>query len=343
MTKKTKKTTVLHIFADQNVCTAGQHFVNLHGSLSTDFALHALVPAGSQLKQHFGKLSKVTTYSEESAIKQIIKEISPDIVHTHTSYELRAIAGKAGRHKTVHTQHSPVSIGFFAKLSAGSLSDAVIATNLQARESLVKMGTAPPKINMIYDGVTAVEKRDPGRHRKQFNVPNETFVVTCIAKLTGETNIILDAAKELPYNVITILIGRDNGHKAALQDRIKHENLENVRLFDEPKNISELMSITDAQIYLPSDTAPLPVYAGMSAGIPVIAAEGADPYIVEDSVNGLVIPAFTADNIDDAITRLKEDPPLYGQLSAGAVARYKDRFTVHRMANETEKVYRGLL
>jgi len=306
------KIKVLHIIPDKDIGIAGQQMLAMHKNMNEDFRV--LVPVGSQLKQFFEDNGlPCTTYAEMSDVKKATKLAEPDIVHTHTSHELRILAHKMNNIKTVHTQHSAISVKFFSKLLSGRLSHAVIATTKEARESLFQMGTSMQKIRMIYNGAAAIEQcDDESRIRQQHNIPSDSFVITCFASLSTQTKIenVLDAAKELPYNVIMLVAGVDDEHKPVLEARVKNENLQNVRILGETDNINELMSITNVQIIFDASCHQL-LFAGMSAGKPTIATSDFDYYIIQDKVNGLIIPDFSADELDDAITRLKENPQLY--------------------------------
>jgi len=324
------KINVLHIIPDQNNDVAQQQLFTqlftLHQNMSTDFVLQALIPAGSQPFKDIPS----TTYAGLPELKRAIKQAAPDIVHTHASHELRLMAHKLGIGKTVHTQHSAVSVGFFAKLGSANISNALIASTREARESLLQMGTPLQKIRMVYNGVAAVEKQDGDAFRKRYDIPSDAFVVTCFAS-SKNSDILFDTAKELPYNVIMLIADTNQ------------PTLQNVRIFDNAENISELINNTNVQIYLLSDDAHAKLFAGMSAGKPTITTKDFDPYIIEDNTNGLVIPSIGAEELDDAITRLKEDPPLYEKLSAGAARCYKERFSAQRMTRDIEKIYRSLL
>lgn len=338
------KIKVLHIIPDKDIGIAGQQMLALHKNMNEDFRV--LVPVGSQLKQFFEDNSlPCTTYAEMSDVKKATKLVEPDIVHTHTSHELRILAHKMNNIKTVHTQHSAMSVKFFSKLLSRRLSHAVIATTKEARESLFQMGTSMQKIRMIYNCVAAVEQcDDESRVRQQLNIPSDTFTVTCFASFSTQTKIenVLSAAKELPYNVIMLVAGVADEYRTVLESRVRDENLQNVRILGEIYNINDVMSITNVQIIFDASCHQL-LFSGMSVGKPTIATSDFDYYIVQDKVNGLIIPGFGAEELDDAITRLKGDPQLYKDLSAGALSRYNNRFSVQRMAREIEEVYLGIM
>jgi len=340
------KTKVLHIIPDQDTDVVVQQVLVLHKNMIADFEV--LIPTGSQLKQlkQLFKSNGVpcVAYAGMPDIKKAIKQAAPDIVHTHTSHEHRIVAHKMGKIKTVHTQHSAVSVGFFSKLLSGRLSDAVIATTKEARESLLQMGTSMQRIHMIYNCVAAMEKcDDENKLRRQYKIPDGTFVVTCFANQNAESKleIVLDAAKELPYNVIMVIAGVDDEHKQILEARVRDENLQNVRIFGEIKKINELISVTSAQIVFDVACHQL-LFTCMSAGKPAIVTNDFDHYIIQDKVSGLIIPVFGAEELDDAVTRLKENPQLYKDLSTGALSHYNNRFSIQRMIREIEEVYRSI-
>jgi len=65
----------------------------------------------------------------------------------------------------------------------------------------------------------------------------------------------------------------------------------------------------------------------MATGLPVIVtAVGANPDVVRDDVDGLVVPPHAPDALAEAIGRLVKDPQLRRQMGASARARVVDGF-----------------
>jgi len=319
-----KNINVLHVI--KNTGTESQQISALQKY--TDINLHVLIPTGVKLNS-----IPCTTYSNANEIKKLIKNISPDIIHTHDSHELRTIASKAGKFKLVHSQHNVEELNFFAKLTVGNLSDIVIATTDKARESLIKTGTSATKIRMVFNGTEplAEDEKTQIELRNKLNITKTDFVVACLGN--SHTDTILNTAKELPYNVIVIILGSDS--------RTMPENLNNVRIAD-VNNTEDILSIADVITCPPQYEMYKPLFLGMSIGKPIIALN-MNRYIMEDKINGLTIPSFEADKLDDAITRLKEDPPLYSTLSNGARKRFAERFTIQKMANNIADLYKRLI
>lgn len=100
-----------------------------------------------------------------------------------------------------------------------------------------------------------------------------------------------------------------------------------------------------AVFVLPSHAEGLPmsVLEAMAAGCPVIAsAVGGIPDLVQDGVNGLLIPAGDTRALAAAMRRLIEDSALARKLGVAARATIAARYTGERMLERLEQIYRSL-
>jgi len=78
----------------------------------------------------------------------------------------------------------------------------------------------------------------------------------------------------------------------------------------------------------------------MACARPIVAARaGGIPEIVEDEVNGLLVPVRDHHALADAIVRALKDPAMRQRMGDAGFARVNDRFTVERMVSETAGVY----
>jgi glycosyltransferase involved in cell wall biosynthesis len=81
----------------------------------------------------------------------------------------------------------------------------------------------------------------------------------------------------------------------------------------------------------------------MAAGVPVVQPRiGAFPEIVEKTSGGLIVNAGDADALAGGILALKEDPALAESLGKAGAAGVREHYTVERMADQVEAVYREL-
>lgn len=79
------------------------------------------------------------------------------------------------------------------------------------------------------------------------------------------------------------------------------------------------------------------VMEAMAAGLTVIGTNvGGQAEMLEDGVNGLVYPPDDAARLANCILRLRRDPELCARLAAAGRKTVLERFTLDRMADETE-------
>jgi glycosyltransferase involved in cell wall biosynthesis len=81
----------------------------------------------------------------------------------------------------------------------------------------------------------------------------------------------------------------------------------------------------------------------MACRRPIVATTaGGIPEVVEDDVNGLLVPPRDAGALAAAIVRTLQDEPLRARLGAAGFARVQARFTVERMVAETARTYQDV-
>jgi len=81
----------------------------------------------------------------------------------------------------------------------------------------------------------------------------------------------------------------------------------------------------------------------MACARPIVAtAAGGIPEIVEDGVNGLLVPPRDAHALADAMVRALNDESMRRRMGAAGLARVRERFTVERMVSQTADIYRRL-
>ena len=160
---------------------------------------------------HHGMDAQVATfdpkfYATLQTYKYIIKQISPDIIHTH-SHLARVAAFKYAKCKRVHTIYSLPRMGFFERLRKNTLSHMIIAASAPLQKAIDEMGIK--NVHTIYNGVHPASLHAEDEliaFRRQYDIADNAFVVTCAAKLFNSKDYILDTAKELPYNVIVFVM-----------------------------------------------------------------------------------------------------------------------------------------
>jgi glycosyltransferase involved in cell wall biosynthesis len=120
---------------------------------------------------------------------------------------------------------------------------------------------------------------------------------------------------------------------------------EYVSLVKETRNISEFYGALDV-FCLSSDSEgiPLTLLEAMAAGVPVVSTNvGGIPEVVEDGVNGYLVPPGSPESLAKRVDDLLGDPARGAELAAKARETVRARFTADRMVLETERVYEEAL
>lgn len=103
-------------------------------------------------------------------------------------------------------------------------------------------------------------------------------------------------------------------------------------------------ALTSSDIFvLPSylEGQPLALLEAMAAGLAVVATRvGANPDVIRDGVDGLLVEPGDVAGLAAALTRLLTQPRLRSQLGAAARARVETRHDLPRLGSEMEAVYR---
>jgi glycosyltransferase involved in cell wall biosynthesis len=88
----------------------------------------------------------------------------------------------------------------------------------------------------------------------------------------------------------------------------------------------------------------LAIVEAMAAGLPIVAtaSEGAQE-IIEDRVTGRLVPVDDPEALAQAIEELLDDPLERARLGRNASLEARERFSLKRMATDTERVYREVL
>ena len=110
------------------------------------------------------------------------------------------------------------------------------------------------------------------------------------------------------------------------------------------ERVLELFAAADATVLTSSwENFPHTVVESLTVGTPVIATRvGGVPDIVEDGVNGLLVPPGDATALADAVRRFVQDDALRARLSAAA-APSVERFGPEHVYGELERILAGVV
>lgn len=324
--------------------------------------VYAAAVPGSPLSSELSFLSegRIFALSERNYVKNLtglarfVRANEIDIVHAHAArdYHLAALAVRlASRGRLVLTRHVLFPLKGINKHLLKSTSR-VIAVSEAVAESLRRNSVIESaKITVVHNGIdTDRFAQSAVTHDGDASLMVGT--VGHLAPIKGH-DIFLRAAALISARrrgVDFVVIGEDKSqqkdHRKYLENLVTELGLNgNVTMpgwrDDIPSMLSSLTIFVSAAR---SEPFGLSIVEAMAAGLPVVAAasEGALE-IIEDGGNGKLVPLDDPESLAEAINNLLDDPHERSRLGHNAQIAARQRFSLARMASDTERVYREVL
>jgi glycosyltransferase involved in cell wall biosynthesis len=298
----------------------------------------------------------------------------PQVVHTHA-----AKAGTLGRvaawlapgrrqRVVVHTFHGHSLTGYFTSRRArlfraverflARRADRLIAVSSEVRDELIAMGIAPAdRFEVIplgfdlgrFDLPENARLSARARIRADLSLSESNVVVTLIGRLVPIKRIdrFLRMAAELrELEGVEFLVVGDG----ELRDELK-SSAEALVLGDQlhwlgfRRDIPEILAASDV-VVLTSDNegTPVSLIEAQAAGVPVVATNvGGVSSAVLDGETGRVVSATDEAALASAVRGILETPDRGGGMGASGRRHALRSFTLDRLVNDIDALYRDLL
>ena len=293
-------------------------------------------------------------------IRRIIKEIQPDIVHTHTTKAgvLGRIAAKSisRKIKIIHTFHGHHLYGYFSQMSVILMvlvekilcvfTDLLVADSNQVMLDLIEKGVGKgSNWKVIAPGVRIPEFIPRARARQILNLPSEDFVICWLGRFTDikDPLLALAALRELlhtgNHSIRMIMVGDGE-------------------LLEVSKDFASVNALTvdftgwelDPNIYLASSNLLLltsknegfgmVVAEAACFGVPAVANDiGGVREFITDQVNG-ILTAASPKNIAEAILNLANNETFSNQLGESARLTTLEKFSIDAFVEKHKEMYR---
>ena len=92
-----------------------------------------------------------------------------------------------------------------------------------------------------------------------------------------------------------------------------------------------------------NDCFPLVLLEAMQHSLPIVSTfEGAIPEIVEDSINGFLVPQKDAKSLAEKLEILISNPELRQQMGKAGRRKYENEFTLEKFENRLKDILRSL-
>ncbi|MDQ3085977.1 MAG: glycosyltransferase [Actinomycetota bacterium] len=304
-------------------------------------------------------------------VAELIRDERPHVLHTHTAKagaiaRAAALLAVGARPPVVlHTFHGHVLKGYFdagrtaffrqVERTLARASDVLVAVSPEVRDELVELGVAPlEKFVVIRLGIPLEERLgDPtadSDYRRLYGIPKDAFVVGWVGRMTGikDTGAVVDivrAVRERGVNAVLCMVG-DGPDREGLEQLAHKLGIARYCYFvGYQSDVAGYYRLFDAFL-LPSVNEGTPVSAieSLASGTPVVANRvGGVPDVVRDGVDGFLVEPGDVDAAAARLAELAADPALRSRLGESGRARVLERYSVERLVDDVDRLYRSLL
>jgi glycosyltransferase involved in cell wall biosynthesis len=302
-------------------------------------------------------------------IRDAVKSVDPDLVHMndHGMIQAMKIAHSFGKPVVMHNRipndtTSPWQSNLMLSYCRDYVSQ-VIAIDESVRRSMPPI----PDIRIVYNPMPSAAAEDKPRPERQPGPVVFSFLAG-LADFKGVDDLLACAALLKDRKDIRFRLYGENRHPPAyytsfrgrmgallgmtvdvekrLREIIARESLQDtVQLMGHVPAEAGVFDTTDVVIF-PSrlNGVGRSVFEGGVHGIPsVVALKDKVEDIVEDGVNGLIVPEQDAKAMAEAVRRLADDPALRRRMGEAAKAKYRVQFDPNRCAGRMLEIYREVL
>ncbi len=307
------------------------------------------------LRNSFGVLSA-------QKIAEFVNEKNIDIVHAHVArdYIPASLACRLSKNaKFILTRHVLFPMKPFYKFALSNLAKAVAVSS--AVEKNLQSLFPKNKIALIANGIFIENQSDESKRRlgEEFrflhDIPFDALIVGTIGELKilkGQRDFVL--AAKIIYEKFPdarfVIVGEDHSFKKEFRQELKRL----VKIFRLDKNFLFLDWVEDTAPLLAamdvfvspshSESFGLAILEAMASGTAIVAAEtdGANE-LLQNNFTGKLVPIDEPLKLAEAVAELLSDQKKRENLGANAQSSATRKFSLEKMIDETEKVYRNTL
>jgi L-malate glycosyltransferase len=294
---------------------------------------------------------------------RVLKRLSPDVIHAHDPHGVAmaslALSLATGSGTQGRTPPLVASRRVDFHLKGNSFSrwkyrqvDCFVAASEAIRQMLVADGVPAERTVTVHEGIDVdhVLAAPPVNVHEALWLPHHAPVVGNVAALVPHKGqrYLVDAAhlvvQEIP-DARFVIFG-EGELREHLEKQVRDHHLERHVLL--PGFRTDVLGcIKGLDLFAMSSVTEglgTSLLDAMACSRPIVATRaGGIPEIVEDGVNGLLVPPRDAPALAQAIVRALKDPDLRQGMGKAGFDRVNARFTVDRMVEQTAAVYGRLV
>ncbi len=285
---------------------------------------------------------------------RLIREVRPDIVHTHTSKA--GVIGRAAAHlagvPSVFTAHTwcfaeATSLKWklvgipLERLAARCASRIITVSDANRGLALNHHVAGPAKFVTVHNGIADCPHRaQPGSVEVQGEAPR----IVMVARFSEQKaqSLLIDAVAGIRKPFRLLLVG-DGPTRPAAEAQVERYGLsDRVEFAGNRMDIPEILASSQIfALFTKWEGFPISILEAMRAGLPVVAS---DVNGVREAVshwgNGFTVPPGNVAEFRQRLEMLLEDSSLRQQMGAASRQRFEQEFTVDRMLQRVAEVYR---
>jgi len=292
-------------------------------------------------------------------LSRVIRRLAPDVLHAHDPHGVAmaalALSIASGARSGGLALPLIASRRVDFHLKGNSLSrwkhrqvDCFVAASEAIRQMLVADGVPPERTVTVHEGIDVehVTAAPPVNLHEAFFLPHGAPLVGNVAALVPHKGqrYLIEAAHLVVQQVpdARFVILGEGELRDHLEKQIHEHHLEKHVLL--PGFRTDVLGcIRSFDLFVMSSVTEglgTSLLDAMAASRPIVATTaGGIPEIVEDGLNGLLVPPRDAHALAAAIVRALREPQLRDRLGAAGFARVNERFTVERMVAATAATY----
>jgi glycosyltransferase involved in cell wall biosynthesis len=281
-----------------------------------------------------------------------------DILHSHKfgSNVWASILGTVARTPVViaheHTwsfEGRPVR-RFLDRRLIASRADAFVAVSREDRRRMIEIeGIDPAKVVILPNGIPTPPGPTGKDARADLGIPAGAPLVGTVCTLRAQKalDVLLDATALLVRSVpeARVVIVGDGSQQGKLERHIARLGLAGVvTMAGYRPDIPDLLDAFDVAVCSSDfEGTPLSILEYLEAGLPVVSTRvGGIPDVIDDGVQGLLVPRRDPEALASALGSLLTDPLRAAEMGARGRERRRAEFDIARTVERTERLYLAL-
>lgn len=301
--------------------------------------------------------------STVGSIRSVLREVQPDVVHSHTIAALfygGPAAWSAGVPLMVHTEHSN-NVGWESSRRkawlwwlAGSFARRFFCVSRDIADELERGRVIPrSRLRVMMNGIDTVRvarPTDTAGLRRSLGIPAAAPVIGTVGRLNPvkRQEVLVRAFARLRAAIPDahlVLVG-DGPSRDELRGLVAQLGVEDSVHFAgyqaEPERFLQIMNVFALTSGM--EGLPLSILEAWAVGLPVVAsAVGGVPDLIAEGEDGFLFPSGDEEKLAAILADLLRNPERARQIGNAARRKVTEQYDLRRMADDYDREYRELL